>query len=114
MEGEHWHRWTVTLIWVAEFNCKLGFQRDEYAIQGAWGERIAELEGKNLSEMMKLPATAENFACWLLFYWLPRLSPQEINHELTGVRVSKGGHSCELLHTEANKRGWQWFGGEVA
>jgi hypothetical protein len=45
---------------------------------------------------------------------LPRLSPQEVNFELTAVRVTKGGHSVEIAHTEANKRGWQSFGGEVA
>lgn len=114
MSGVHQHRWTITLIWVAEYNCMIGFQRDEHAIEGSWGERIAELEGKNLSELMTLPATAENFACWLLFYWLPRLSSQEVNFELTAVRVTKDYHSAEMQRTEANKRGWQWFGGAVA
>lgn len=114
MHGEHLHAWKVTLVWVAEFNCMLGFQRDEHSIGQAWGRRLADLDGKNLSGMMKLPPTAENFACWLLFYWLPRLSPHEINHELTAVRVTKDGHSCEIAHTEANKRGWKSFGGEVA
>lgn len=113
MTGRHMHEWTITLVWVAEFNCRLGFQRDEHAIEQAWGERIAELNRKNLSELMALPATSENFACWLLFHWLPRLTPHEINHELTAVRVTKDGHSCEIVHNEGNKRAWQSFGGEV-
>lgn len=113
MIGNHVHRWTITLIWVAEYNCKIGFQRDEHAISGSWGERLAELEGKNLSELMTLPATAENFACWLLFFWLPRLSEHEINHELSGVRVCKGGHSAEVMYSAANRRGWEFFGGEL-
>lgn len=114
-EGMHGHRWTITLIWVAEFNCKIGFQRDEWNIEQGWGKRIEELEGKNLSELIApLPATAENFACWLLFFWLPRVSPGSITHEVTAVRVTKDGHSAEITHTEANKRGWEWFGGAVA
>lgn len=113
-DGEHSHWWDITLIWVAEYNCRVGFQRDEQHIADAWGARIGELEGENLSERMSLPATAENFACWLLFFWLPRLTDQEINHELTAVRVTKEGHSAEVAHTEANKRGWQFFGGEVS
>lgn len=114
MEGIHQHRWTITLIWAAEFNCRIGFQRDEHAINDSWGSRIGELEGKNLSDLMVLPATAENFACWLLFFWLPRLSEHEITHELTAVRVTKDGHSCEIEYCAANLRGWQAFGGEVA
>lgn len=110
----HQHRWTITLVWVAEFNPSLGFQRDEYAIEKSWGTRIAELEGKNLSELMSLPATAENFACWLLWCWLPRLSPHKVIFELSAVRVTKDGHSAEIEHTNANKRGWEAFGGDVA
>lgn len=110
----HQHRWTITCIWIAEFNCKVGFMRDEHDIEGGWGKRIDELEGKNLSELMKLPATAENFALWLLYYWLPRLSDREITNELSGVRVTKDGHSSEVMHTAANRRGWEYFGGEVA
>jgi len=111
--GQHMHEWAITLVWIAEYNCRIGFQRDEHSIAESWGGRIDELNRKNLSELMVLPATAENFACFLLFYWLPRLTPKEINHELTAVRVTKDGHSCEVAHTEANKRGWQWFGGPV-
>lgn len=114
MAGVHEHVWKITLIWVAEFNCMTGFQRDEHAIEQSWGERLGQLEGQDLSKLMKLPATAENFAYWLRYFWLPRLSPQEVNHELSGVRVTKGDSTAEMMHTEANKRGWQSFGGEVA
>lgn len=112
--GVHMHEWTVTCIFVHEINCRLGFGRDEVAIADGWGSRIAELEGRNLSELMQLPATAENFALWLLLYWLRRLSPHEINYELTGVRVTKGDYSSEVMYSAANKRGWQAAGGECA
>jgi 6-pyruvoyl-tetrahydropterin synthase len=114
MDGLHGHRWTVTLIWIAEYNCKLGFQRDEWSVEQSWGKRLEELEGVNLSERMKLPATAENFAAWLLFFWLCRPSEREVNFELSGVRVTKDGHSAEIMHSATNKRAWEWFGGEVA
>jgi hypothetical protein len=29
------------------------------------------------------------------------------------VRVTKDGHSAEIQYTEANRRGWAAFGGEV-
>lgn len=114
MAGRHMHEWTITLIWVAEYNCRIGFQRDEHAIAEGWGERIDQLNRVNLSEKMALPATAENFACWLLWHWLPRLSEREITFELDGVRVTKDGHSAEIMHSAANKAGWVAFGGEVA
>lgn len=110
----HLHEWTITLIWINEINCKVGFHVDEHAIDASWGARIRELRGKNLSNLMTLPPTAENFACWLLWFWLPRLSDREVTFELDGVRVTKDGHSAEIMHNTANKRGWEWFGGEVA
>jgi hypothetical protein len=114
MAGVHGHRWTIHLIWTAPYNCQMGFMRDEKAIEDKWGARLEELRDKNLSELMGLPATAENFACWLLFCWLPRLSQNEVNFELDGIRVTKDGHSVEVRRTETNKRGWEWFGGETA
>lgn len=113
MEGPHWHEFEITIISTKPYSPKLGFGRDEYTIDGAWGERIHELDERNLSELMSLPATAENFACWLLFYWLPRLSDQEVNFELDAVRVTKDQHSSTIERTERNKRAWMAFGGEV-
>lgn len=114
MSGVHEHGWLVTCIWRKPFSPMIGFIRDEADVDSGWGERLAELNGKNLSREMKLPATAENFACWLLFYWLPRLSPHEVNFELDAVRVAKDHHSCEIERSETNKRAWMANGGEVA
>lgn len=113
MAGVHEHEWTITLLWDAEYNPMIGFQRDEHAIEQSWGQRLAELEGQNLSKLMKLPATAENFAFWVLLKWIPRLSPHEINFEVPGVRVTKDGHSAEVWRTAANVRAWRAFGGEI-
>lgn len=112
-EGEHWHEWEIGIVFEKPYSPKIGFGRDVALVDKAWGERINELNDRNLSELMKLPATAENFACWLLFYWLPRLSPQEVNFELDAVRVTKDHHSAEIERTERNKRAWMHFGGEV-
>jgi hypothetical protein len=114
MNGEHWHEWEIAIISTKPYSPKLGFGRDEADIDKAWGARIEELHDKNLSELMKLPATAENLACWLLFYWLPRLSDQEVNFELNAVRVTKDHHTAEVERTERNKAAWKAFGGEAA
>lgn len=114
MDGEHDHEWEITVISTKPYSPALGFGRDEAAIDKAWGARIEELHDADLSELMKLPATAENFAFWLLFFWLPRLSPNEINFEINAVRVTKDHHSATAERTERNKRAWMSFGGEVA
>lgn len=114
MGGIHEHGWTIVCVWKKPYSPKLGFIRDEALVDNGWGERLKELNGRNLSELMALPATAENFACWLLFCWLPRLSPHEVNYELDAVRVHKGEHSVEVERNETNKRAWMSFGGEVA
>lgn len=111
--GEHSHCWTITCIFIQEYNPIVGFQRDEVAVDSSWGARIAELAGKNLSTMMALPATAENIACWLLFNWLVNLSAEKVNFELTGVRVTKNGRSSEITRNDANRSGWLAFGGEA-
>lgn len=112
MGGEHSHEWEIAIISTKPYSPKLGFGRDEAVIDSAWGARINELNDENLSELMKLPATAENLACWLLFYWLPRLSDQEVNFELNAVRVTKEHHTAEVERSETNKRAWLSFGGE--
>lgn len=114
MLGKHSHSWLITLVFEGEYNPRIGFQRDEHAISLGWGERIDELQGEDLSALMKLPATAENFAYWLLYYWLVRPSGSELNFEISAVRVTKDGHSSEVRRTAANRRGWEAFGGEVA
>jgi len=114
MAGLHEHEWTITLIWVAEYNCAIGFQRDEHAIEQSWGDHLDKLNGKNLSELMPLPATSENLACWLLLDYCTRPSDQEVSYELSGLRVTKDGHSAEVMRTEANRRAWRWFCGEMA
>lgn len=114
MAGEHEHQWYIEVISKKPYNPTLGFGRDEVMIDNGWGARIAELSDKNLSELMKLPATAENFACWLLFFWLPRLSDREVNFEIDAVRVTKDHHSAEVERSETNKRGWMAHGGEAA
>lgn len=114
MAGAHDHNWVIVCIWKKPYSPKLGFLRDEALVDNGWGGRIRELNGRNLSELMKLPATAENFAYWLLFYWLPRLSPHEVNYELDGVRVHKGDHSVEVERNDMNKRAWLSYGGEAA
>lgn len=111
MAGEHEHEWEITIISTKPYSPKVGFGRDEAVIDRAWGERINELHEQNLSELMKLPATAENFACWLLFYWLPRLSDQEVNFELNAVRVTKDHHSATVERSQ--KEAWASWGGEV-
>lgn len=114
MAGKHAHVWKIGVVFKKPYSPKIGFGRDEAVIDRAWGARIKELEERNLSELMKLPATAENFACWLLFYWLPRLTETEINFEVDAVSVAKGDHTAEVERTETNKRAWMAFGGEVA
>jgi 6-pyruvoyl tetrahydropterin synthase-like protein len=113
MAGVHEHVWKITCIWKKPYSPSIGFLRDEAVVDTGWGARIRELEGRNLSEMMKLPATAENFAFWLLLFWLVRLSEHEVNYELDGVRVTKGDHSVEVERSETNKRAWMAHGGEV-
>jgi 6-pyruvoyl-tetrahydropterin synthase len=113
MAGEHSHDWIVTLIWRKPYSPSIGFLRDEADIESGWGERLRELNGQNLSERMKLPATAENLAFWLLHCHLVRLSPTEANYELDGLRVTKGNHSVEIERSEHNKRAWMHHGGEV-
>lgn len=114
-QNPHEHEWSVTCIFYREVNCKQGFGRDEVDIDSAWGARINELNGKNLSEMMRLPATSENLALWLLEFWFVRLSPHKLNYEVDGVRVSKcKTHSCEVMRTQQNHEGWKLSGGEVA
>lgn len=114
MLGVHEHVWKIVCVWKKPYSPMLGFIRDEALVDNGWGARIKELEGRNLSQLMKLPPTAENFACWLLFHWLPRLSPHEVNYELDAVRVEKGDHSVEVERNETNKRAWMAHGGEVA
>lgn len=114
MAGEHSHEWEIAIISTKPYSPKAGFGRDEAMIDKAWGERIYQLNGQNLSKLMKLPATAENFAFWLLLKWLPRLSDQRVSFELNAVRVTKDHHSAEAEHTEANIRAWIYSGGEVA
>jgi hypothetical protein len=113
-QAPHEHEWRITCIFVREINCALGFGRDEADIEQAWGGRLRELDGQDLSALMKLPATAENFACWLLFFWLPRLGNHKLNFELDGVRVSKcDTYSFEMMRTQQSHDGWKLFGGEV-
>jgi len=99
----HWHDWEITLIWDNwEHNPDRGFARDEVYIDGAWGRRLQELDGADLNAVMPAPPTAENLACWLLFDWLPRLTPHEINHEVSAIRVSKCARfSCEVSRRES-------------
>lgn len=114
MAGAHDHVWKITCIWKKPYSPSIGFIRDEVLVDNGWGDRIRELDGKNLSELMKLHATAENFALWLLHFWLVRLSPHEVNYELDAVRVQKGDHTVEVERSEHNKRAWMSHGGEVA
>lgn len=105
----HAHDWTITLTWDHwEHNPARGFTRDEVEIDDSWGRRIAQLEGAHLNDMMPVPPTAENLACWLLFDFLPRLTDKEINHELSAVRVSKCSRfSCEVT-TKERARWQEW------
>lgn len=114
MAGVHEHVWKIVCIWKKPYSPKLGFIRDEALVDNGWGARIRELDGRNLSELMGLPATAENLACFLLLDWLVRLSPHEVNYELDAVRVEKGDHSVEVERNETNKRAWLAHGGSVA
>jgi 6-pyruvoyl-tetrahydropterin synthase len=112
----HEHEWRVTVIFFKEVNCNLGFGRDEFDIESAWGARIRELDGKDLSALLApLPATSENLALWLLLKHLPRLSDSKLNHELDGVGVAKcDTHYCEVMRSQQTRDGWALFGGEVA
>lgn len=118
--GEHSHGWVVTLIFEHEINPHVGHGRDEFVVDRSWGRRIAELEGANLNEYTApFPPTSEILALWLLYYWMPALSPNEFNYELAGVRVSKtvdggeGQHVCEVRRTEGNRKAWINAGGRV-
>lgn len=96
----HEHEWRITLIfnhW--EFNPCHGFTRDETEIDESFGERVMQLEGKLLNDLMPVPPTAENFAIWLIADWVQNLSPNKINFELDAVRISK----CQTHVTEATK-----------
>lgn len=96
----HDHEWRITLIfnhW--EFNPWHGFTRDEADIDASFGQRITQLEGKLLNDLMPVPPTAENFAIWLIAEWMQYLSPNKTNFELDAVRVSK----CVTHTTEATK-----------
>lgn len=96
----HEHQWRITLIfnhW--EFSPYHGFTRDEMEIDRSFGERVRELDGKTLNDLMPVPPTSENLCLWLLTDWMQNLSKDKINFELDGVRVSK----CETFVTEATK-----------
>lgn len=96
----HEHEWRITLIfnhW--EFNPWHGFTRDETEIDDSFGERVMQLEGKLLNDLMPVPPTAENFCIWLIADWMQNLSPNKINFELDAVRISK----CQFHVTEATK-----------
>jgi 6-pyruvoyl-tetrahydropterin synthase len=96
----HEHNWFITLIfnhW--EFNPWHGFTRDEADIDASFGERIRQLQGKLLNDLMPVPPTSENLAIWLIAEWMQYLSPNKINFELDAVRVSK----CAMHTTEATK-----------
>ena len=96
----HEHEWRITLIfnhW--EFNPWHGFTRDETEIDESFGERVMQLNGKLLNDLMPVPPTSENFAIWLIADWVQNLSPNKINFELDAVKISK----CKTHVTEATK-----------
>lgn len=96
----HAHEWVVTLIF-SDWECQpnKGFTYDEPKIDAAWGKRVLQLEGKHLNDLMPVPPTAENVACWLLFDWVPNIHPDRVNYEVSGVRVSK----CDKFEVEVHR-----------
>ena len=93
----HNHTWVVTLIF-ADWECqpKIGFTHDEPDITKTWGGKLKQLEGKHLNDLMPVPPTAENVACWLLFDWIPHIDANRTNYEVSGIRVSK----CNTFQVE--------------
>lgn len=60
------------------------------------GGKLKQLEGKHLNDLMPVPPTAENVACWLLFDWIPNIDANRTNYEVSGIRVSK----CNTFQVE--------------
>ena len=96
----HAHEWVVTLVF-SDWECQpnKGFTYDEPKIDSCWGKRVLELEGKHLNDLMPVPPTSENVACWLLCDWIPMIDENRVNYEVSAVKVRK----CDRFEVEVNR-----------
>lgn len=116
MAGEHEHDYRVIVYFEHEINPWNGYARDEYDIEQSWGRRIGELRGTLLNDFTApFPPSDEILAHWLLWEFLPALSPNELNFEVVAVRVSKAPHHFSSLaeRSHGERQAWINCGGLV-
>jgi 6-pyruvoyl-tetrahydropterin synthase len=63
---QHSHEFEVSLGWVHEVNPFFGYTWSLEDTQGKINRLLAQVDGKNLNDVLPVPPTAEMLACWLL------------------------------------------------